>query len=72
MSLAEMIYLKTQVLFECYGSWKPDSALWNRDTADNKTTVKPQSLKSLYLLFFLEWFWKTAFCFGANLLTRSE
>lgn len=53
-------------------SRKPGSVPWNTDTAGNKTTVKPLSLKSLYLLFLLEWFWKTACCFGANLSTCSK
>lgn len=72
VSLAEVISLKTWVLAECYGVWKPDSAPWNTDTDDNKTTVQPQSLKSLCLLFLLAWFCNTAFCFGANLLTCSR
>lgn len=53
-------------------SCKPDNVPWNTSTVGNKTAVKPQSLKSLYLLFLLEWFWKIDFCFGANLSIYSK
>lgn len=45
------LFAGTDIYWMIVHSGKPDSVPWNTGTGGNKSMVKPQSVKSLYLLF---------------------